>query len=504
MIGPELPRDGSARIPVIGEANPEDEHSSPSATNAQPSDPSGESLVTPGAMRPMASGAVMSALSRGLVTLASAATTILVAHVLGPSGFGAYVVAQTLLIVLMVVATLGVDHGILYYVSSGRWSPTSAFRGSQRLALVCGVTGAGGGVLARILVPQAFHGLSLAIAVAAAATLPFALSWFYGSYVALGTGHYEGYVLPPALQSLLALCLVSGLAIVDGVPGAVLGFVLAHVITALVRYGASRRSFAPPPGATETNRGQLRRAVGFGIKGYAANSLQMINYRLDLFILNATAAGVAVGHYGLAVSVTSVMWLLPQALSDVLFPRVAALSGRSGEHSEMLRLAEAKSLRHCVLITLFVAIVCALALVFLVVPIYGAAFRPSVVLGFILLPGAAVLAIANPLSAAIVARGHPGLILRGALVVTPLTVAAYVLLIPSLHAVGAALASSASYTATFVLAAIFYRRVTGRNPLLLMLPTRSEFADFQGLANLARQRVAILGNRLGKGRGKYG
>jgi O-antigen/teichoic acid export membrane protein len=500
MIGPEPPRDGSARIPVVGEANPEDEHSSPSATNAEPSDPSGEPSVTPGAMRPMASGAVMSALSRALVTLASAATTILVAHVLGPSGFGAYVVAQTLLIVLMVVATLGVDHGILYYVSSGRWSPGSAFRGSQRLALVCGVTGAAAGVLARILVPQAFHGLSLAIAVVAAAALPFALSWFYGSYVALATGRYEGYVLPPALQSLLALCLVSGLAIVDGVPGAVLGFVLAHVITAFVRYVASRRAFAPEPGATETDRGQLHRAVGFGIKGYASNSLQVINYRLDLFILNASAIGVAVGHYALAASVTSVMWLLPQALSDVLFPRVAALSERSGEHSEMLRLAEAKSLRHTVLTTVLVAIVCTLALVFLVVPIYGAAFRPSIVLGLILLPGVALLAIANPLSAVIVARGHPGLILKGALVVTPLTVALYALLIPPLHAVGAALASSASYAATFILAALFYRRVTGRNPCFLMLPTRSELADFRALPDLARQRVAVLGNRLSERR----
>ena len=34
----------------------------------------------------------------------------------------------------------------------------------------------------------------------AAGALPFALSAFYGSYVALATDHYEAYVLPPAFQ----------------------------------------------------------------------------------------------------------------------------------------------------------------------------------------------------------------------------------------------------------------------------------------------------------------
>ena len=225
------------------------------------------------------------------------------------------------------------------------------------------------------------------LTLAGALALPFVLSWFYGSYVALATGHYEGYAIPSALQAVLAVCLVIGLSEVDGVTGAVLGLTAAHVIVAIVRLPVSRRIVDRQRGRATATAGQLRRAIGFGVKGYGSNALQAINYRLDLFILNATATGAVVGHYALAVSVTSVLWVLPQAVSDVLYPRVAALSGQGGEQIERLRVAEAKSLRHSALVSIVVASLAALSLAVLVVPIYGGAFRQSIVLGLILLPG---------------------------------------------------------------------------------------------------------------------
>jgi O-antigen/teichoic acid export membrane protein len=469
--------------------------------------------------RPLTGGAVMSATSRIVVAGTGAVATIVIARLLGPSGSGAYAVAQTLIIMLTVATTLGVEHGIAYYVSSGRWSARHANRTSQLVALVCGIVGVGIGVVVRLAVPSAFNGLSFAVTIAAAAALPFSLSWFYSSYVALAIDNYESYALPPAIQSSAAVCLVALLGALYGVAGAVVGFTLAHVLAAATMLLVNRRTFAAPsgsarsgsppaesaatqsasaesapPGTTATGSapaggpetsdepGQLRRAVGFGLKGYASNALQFVNYRLDLFILNATATGAAVGHYSVAIAVTGVMWLLPQALSDVLFPRVAALSARSGIAREQERaFVEIKSLRHTVLITVLSTLVLALALVLLVVPVYGSAFRPAIDLGLILLPGVALLGLTGPLSATILGRGHPGLSLIGAAIVTPLTVVLYVLLIPSLQATGAALASTISYSTTFLLAAFFYRRATGHGALALMLPTRGELQDYRAL-----------------------
>lgn len=425
----------------------------------------------------------MSGASRMTVAATGAATTIFVARLLGPDGAGGYAVAQSLIALLTVATTLGVEHGIAYYVSARRWGARDAQRAAQRVALVTGVLGAGAGALARILVPSAFADLALIPTLAAAAALPFALSWFYFTYVALAVDRYEAYVLPPAAQSMTALVLVTTLGAAFGLSGAVIGFALAHALTAAAVLLLARRTTSRADARlVRPLERPLRSAIRFGIKGYAANALQMLNYRLDVFVLAAVASAADVGHYSVAIAVTSVMWLLPAALGDVLFPRVAALSARGKNSDEMRAFVEAKSMRHTVVITGVSTAILALALLLLVVPVYGPAFRPAIDLGLILLPGVALVALVAPLSAMIVGRGRPGYSLVTALVTTPLTIALYLLLIPPLDATGAALASTISYGCNFILALFFYRRITGTAVLPLLIPTRSEIADYVALA----------------------
>ena len=274
--------------------------------------------------RPLTGGAVMGAASRITVAVTGAATTILVARLLGAEGAGGFALALTIVYVLTVLATLGMEHGIAYYVSAGDWAPAQAFASSQRLALSTGIAGALLGLCARLALPSAFGGLTVTECALAAGTLPFALAWFYASFVGLATDRYEGYVLPPAAQSTLLMIFGVGLMIPFGLAGAVVALAASHVLVAAATFVWGRRLGDPQEPAAAP--GQVRRALGFGVKGYAANALQVLNYRVDFFVLSAVASAAALGHYAVAVAVTSVMWLLPQALGDVLFPRVAALS----------------------------------------------------------------------------------------------------------------------------------------------------------------------------------
>src|SRR4051794_4701569 len=267
----------------------------------------------------------MGAASRITVAVTGAVTTVFIARVLGADGAGAFSIALTVVYVLTVFTTLGVEHGVAYYVSGGRWPAADAFRTSLRFALRIGLAGAVVGVLARLVVPSAFGGLSVAECAVAAAALPFALAWFYGSYVALADDHYEGYVLPPALQSGSLLVIGLPLTIAFGVPGAIVALLASHVLAATAttvwgRRRLSRGAQGPP------QPGRLGESLRFGIKSYSGNALQVLSYRVDFFVLSAVAGTAALGHYSVAVAITTLLWLLPQALSDVLFPRVAALS----------------------------------------------------------------------------------------------------------------------------------------------------------------------------------
>jgi O-antigen/teichoic acid export membrane protein len=433
------------------------------------------------APRPLTGGAVMGAAGRASIAVTGAATTILIARLLGADGTGAFAIALTIVYVLVVLCTLGVEHGIAYHVSAGRWQPADAFRASQRVALGAGVLGALAAIGARLVFPSAFGGLTVAECALAAAALPFALAWYYAAFVALASDRYEGYVLPPAVQSIALLIFAAALAIPFGIGGAVLALLASHVLTATATYVRG-------PKRGENQRGHLKPALAFGIKGYAANALQVLNYRVDFFILSAVATAAALGHYAVAVAVTTVLWLLPQALGDVLFPRVAALSAAEEEaHRDFV---EAKSLRHTTLAVLISGIAVALTLLFLVTPIYGPDFEETTPLGLIRVPGVALIGLSGTLAATIVGRGHPEYSLYTTLIVTPLTLALYAVLIPEYDAAGAALAASLSFATTFVLMAYFYRRVTGHSVVSRLIPTRSELDDYRTLAPKIRAWAA--------------
>jgi O-antigen/teichoic acid export membrane protein len=442
-------------------------------------------------LRPVTAGAAMSATSRGLVAVTGAVTTILVARLLGPAGAGAFAIAITLVVMLLTFATLGLEHGMAYHVSSGRWAPRGALVTVTRVALVTGTTAALVGLAVRLAVPSAFAGLSTASVALVVAAMPFVLLWHYRSYLALAVDRYEGFVVPPAVQSSVAMVLVLGCALAFGLTGALVALTLSHVAGALATLRTVRR--LPDAGGDGEPR-QLARAVRFGLKGYAGNALQLVNLRLDVFVLSAAVGAAAVGQLSVALAVVGVLWLLPHALSEVVFPRVATLSARADGQAERA-MVEAKGVRHAVLMISGGTAVIAAALLLLVVPVFGEAFRPAIELGLILLPGVALLGIGQVLSAIIVGRGRPQYLLYAALIVTPLTVAGYVLLVPALGATGAALVKTLSFTLSFALSVVFHRRATGAS-LGVFVPTRDELDDLVRLpAQIRRWASGALRSR---------
>jgi len=424
----------------------------------------------------------MGATSRGIATVAGVITTIALARVLEPDGWASYFVAQSLFAILIACATLGVEYGVAYYVSSGRWGARAALNSSLKIAACMGALGAAAGLVARLLFPSAFAGLSIELTIAVVVGLPFALAWLYTSQIAVAVDQYEFSMFVPASQAIAVLAFAVPAGVLFGLRGAIVGATLGTVTVGVASVAWARRRL---PLSRHREPGQLRRAVSFGISGYAANSLQLINYRLDLFVLSAVASASAVGNYSLAVAITSLMSLLPGALSSVLFPRVALLSGN--DDTSTREMVETKSVRHASLATMVSAAVLAIGLVFLVVPIFGSAFEASIHLGLILLPGAAAIGISTILAATVVGRGRPSSGLYGALIITPVTIVMYLTLIPWLDQNGAALASSLSYIGTFCVWSVLYRRTTGRRVLPLLLPTRSEFEDLRSLRHLIRK-----------------
>jgi O-antigen/teichoic acid export membrane protein len=219
--------------------------------------------------------------------------------------------------------------------------------------------------------------------------------------------------------------------------------------------------------------------------------MQLLSYRLDLFVLSALASRSAVGVYSIAVSVTALGWLLPDALQTVLFPRVASLDAATDAGRMTARVSDAsaaRAIRHTVLIVVPTALAVA-ALLLLVPVLYGSGFQQSITLGFILIPGVAALGIAKVISAVLSGRGSPRFSVYTAAITTPISLALYLILIPQFHAIGAAIASTISYVVTIGLSVVFLRKVTVVPLREALLPSRSDIADYVDAFRIIRARM---------------
>jgi len=436
--------------------------------------------------RPLRSGAVLMSAAQVATAVTGFLTTVAVARLLGPEGVGAYTVALSLLLVLGVLASLGLENGIAWSVAAGRWSPRAALAQTQALAAGLGTLGVAVALAARLAVPDAFGGLSVALVAVAAGALPFLISWQYARWLAVALDRYEAFVIPPALVSTLALGLCTVGAALDDVTGMVVGLTVAYALTAGVTLVDAVRSVrARPRDGAPAGAAPLREATAFGVRANAATALQFLNYRVDLFVLSAVASATDLGLYATAVSVTGVMFLAPQTLAYVVFPRVAALTAGGAEEHAARAVVEAKSLRHVSLLTLVSLPVVAIAMAVAIPLLYGSDFTGAIVLGLVLLPGVALFGIASVLAATINGRGLPGYSLRAAIISTPIALALYAALIPPLGDLGAAIASTASYAINFAITAAYYHRATGDRVAPLLVPTREEVADLRGLIRRA-------------------
>ena len=226
----------------------------------------------------------------------------------------------------------------------------------------------------------------------------------------------------------------------------------------------------------------LKETFAFALPCYAANVAQFLNYKLDVFVVGYLAGTASVGRYTLAVSLGQLLWLMSNSVATVLLPKVAASSDGDG------------NVRHTMQVTrlsLWATACCGVVLGLLAtqaIPLfYGEPFRPSVMALLWLLPGIVIFSVANVLAAYIAAIGKPRLNLLVSGISLVVTITLDLVLIPKLNIVGAAIASTVSYSVTALLLVFFFSRETGAPLRQILLPTSE---DLRMLLSLARLRLS--------------
>ena len=386
--------------------------------------------------------------------------SIAVSRIEGPDGAGLVALSTQVVVIATFVAGIGMRTSVAYRVSAGLWSPRSAVHGALRASTALGLAGAALGFGAYLLLrDSAMSDFSPAMAASLMGALPFALVWWIAPAVPLACERFEQYALLTVLAPLAVLVACPAGALIGGSTGTVIGFAAGFVAGGAVT-GAWALRFARTQDAGRGPEHGVRVAGGFGLRAWVNDLFQFINVRPDLFILSAYYGAAETGVYAVTISITSLVWIVSQPLASVVLPRTASLETASVAEPRMATSEpQVAAVRHAVLVCVLAAV--AVLPVLAVAPlVWGPGFGRISELGLILVPGVALLGVARVMVAAFTGRGAANHALLVGLVSFPLTLVAFLLVIPDHGATGAALVSCGSYVAVSLLSALLFFRTT--------------------------------------------
>jgi O-antigen/teichoic acid export membrane protein len=222
-------------------------------------------------------------------------------------------------------------------------------------------------------------------------------------------------------------------------------------------------------------------ALRFGARASPITLSQLLNHRLDQFLMVPLVSRRELGLYAVAVTVSGLAGMLASAMSTVLYPKFAA-----GED-----LGVARALRRGLFAVAGLSALLAALSPFVLPWAFGRDFSDAVPMVLILLVAAVPLAGVGVL-AAIFTAGHRVLVAGmseiGALGVT---VVGLVLLLPPLGGVGAAIVSLVAYSVNFAWLLVIARRDHGGRLRDYVLIRRAEVADLRHVA----RRLLTAGRR---------
>jgi len=319
------------------------------------------------------------------------------------------------------------------------------------------VLGLGGAALV-VAMGSATDAIGTRLALVAAGALIPNVVWQTISGVLLGLARVRAWNYVQALSPILTLAgmLVLVVALDGGVLAAVTAWTVAHLLTATFALGASRDVWRPlgrPPAFDAYGRTILRLAIVMG----AVQVVNLVGYRIELFILEWYDGVEAVGIYSIAMQAAEAIWLVPAAIATAITGPVVHDDER--DSTGLVTRSTAKGL----LLTAGVALAVGLTSPILIPLLFGEDFAPAIRPLALLLPG---IVAYGPVTILVVylsiRHARPNLSLLVAVTAMVTTAALSLLLIPHYGAEGAAGASTSGYVLGGILAWLLFRRVARR------------------------------------------
>jgi O-antigen/teichoic acid export membrane protein len=377
---------------------------------------------------------------------------------LGPHDNGLLVTALLLPQTLYAFLNLGLAPSHVYHMSSGIGSPRTMRRLNWILAL--GLWAAAALVLALAGEGTIVHylpGTAKQTALYASLLFPMLLLAAWTSSMIQGARDYPTYNRTALTQPSVfcaGVLLLGALGRIN-----VMSVLACHILSQASLWLASElrvRRYAAAVTDAATDPGlKLGAAIAFGLRAHLSNVITFLNYRVALYLVSFLLDPAAAGRYALSIQLAEVLWMIASAASVVVFPESAAHNSTPAALQKMVRRVAGLVFR----ITLAGALLGGALSVVAIPWVFGRDYAASVLPFVILLPGIVTWSYMTVITNSLAGMGYQRINIQGALLSFTLNGGGCLLAIPVFGMQGAALASSAAFTATAAYTVFMYRRI---------------------------------------------
>jgi O-antigen/teichoic acid export membrane protein len=419
--------------------------------------------------------------SKFILLFLSTITSILLARLLGTSGKGIITTAFVVPGLVLSFADLGLRQTITYFMGKKLYpdqkiisTVSCMILATSTLGITCTF------VVYHIMGFQERYGWSVALI--PLALIPPRLIITYSTGILMAKAEIPKISLVTLFPEIVFFASIVGLFYfkVSRIELVLFFEVMAYSFSALYilflirRYGNITPKFEPTLFVAMTKKG-----IVYALALFIIN----LNYRVDIIILEQISSSSQVGVYSIGVTVANLLWLIPNVVNMVNF-------SHSSNATNIYNYAKKTVFILKVVLWLGMG---PFFLLFILSPlliplVYGSEFAESSQVVQAILPGVWVMLIFKILNSDLAGRGKPEAALWVYLFTAGINVGLNLIWIPNFGAIGAAWASTVSYTIGGILFAFVYGHLSNIKLRDIFIPSREELKAFFQLVSVLRRK----------------
>ena len=412
-------------------------------------------------------------------------TIVVIARIYGAEGNGSYTVSLLLPTLLASLLNLGIAPANVYFLATGKVSANAAWCSTLKLFSVIAPIGL---ILGWIAIScysdKLMPGIPLHLLAISLLAFPLLLMQSLISSFFQGLQKFKQFNLLQLLHPSLTLSgvVLATLLDAESFTWLLVAHLIATTATAIVAYCALRPLIIGNKQKPEGNY-ELR-IVNYGYKAHLSNILAFANYKADIFLVNFFMGPSGAGIYIVAVQLTERLWLLSQAVSTVLLPRLSELSNDDDKRAIITPLIT----RWVLLTTLIAGGVLAIVASPLIQIVFGSEFIAAFPPLLLLLPGVILGSASRVLANDIAARGRPELNMYTSVIVVAVNISMNIALIPNFGIAGAAIATTIAYSLNLAMRLAIHHLLTGIDIADNLIIRKDDLVQLKSAYHLARPK----------------